>query len=434
MELLETKVCIIGAGPAGLTTSLYLAQKGIRSIVLDKDEFPRKKACGDNISGNTIRTLYEFDPEFVKKLQLKEQLEPLNGVVVYAPNNHQLEIDYLPLEKGTNLPSCYAIKRSDLDEYLVKEAKGNPNIEVIEKFCVQVLERYDTHIEISDKKNKLKVRTQVVVAATGSNSSIPQKLGLAKRPAKHFAVGVRAYYDQVNYPSGANYSELFVTKKLMPGGMYITPLPGGVVNVNVGMRSDVVKKKKINLTQLLEETLATHPVLRDRFKRARQIGKVEGSGLSLGTKKQKISGERFICVGDAAGLIDLLSANGIPQALASAKIAAETIEQAVQENVFSATFFSTYDQKVYKRVEHYLKLGKMIAPLMGYSMFNWASIALMNFITKKFSKNDQLRNLMYDNQVGKTLRKPSFYYGVFFGVKNSEAIATSATIRKDYIG
>ena len=422
MEVIATKICIIGAGPAGLTTSLYLARQGVSSVVLDKDRFPRHKACGDNISGNTIRTLYEFDPGFADKLSEKAQMVDLQGVVVYAPNNHRLEIDYLSLEKGTDLPSCYAIKRVDLDDYLINEAKKEESIRVIENFYARKINKKKQYVELINKEENLCIRAQLVIAATGSNSPIPEKLGAPKRKDKHFAVGVRAYYDNVKYPSGNHYSELFVTKKLLPGGLYITPLSNGMVNVNVGMRNDVVKKRKVNLTQLMEDTLKEHPILSERFAKAKRVGKVEGSGLSLGTRKQTISGDRYLLVGDAAGLIDLLSANGIPQALASAKIAANIAIQAIQADDYSAQQLKSYDTMVYKRVEHYLKLGKMIAPLMGYSMFNWASISLMNFITKKFSRNDQLRNLMYDNQVGKTLRKPSFYYGVFFGVKNREAV------------
>ncbi len=422
MELIKTKVCIIGAGPGGLTTSLYLAKLGISSVVVDKDQFPRNKACGDNISGNTIRTLYEFDPAFVEKLKGKAQIVDLQGVIVYAPNGHQLEIDYLSLEKGTDLPSCYSIKRIDLDDYLINEAKKNEHIQVVEQFYVHQIDRLKHCIRLYNKDRSVGIEAQLVIAATGSNGNIPEKLGAGKRKDKHYALGVRAYYENVKYPAGTHYSELFVTKKLMPGGLYITPLKDGLVNVNVGMRSDVVKKRQVNLVKLMEETLHEHPVLGGRFSQAKRVGKIEGSGLSLGTQKQPISGDRFMLVGDAAGLIDLLSANGIPQALASAKIAAEMASKCIAQNDFSAKALKNYDQRVYKRVEHYLKLGKMVAPLMGYPMFNWFTISLMNFITKKFNRNDQLRNLMYDNQVGKTLRKPSFYYKALFGVKNKEAL------------
>ena len=423
MNPIKTTVCIIGAGPGGLVTALYLAQKKIHSIIVDKDKFPRNKACGDNISGNTIRTLYEFDPGFVEQFRSNTLVSQLEGVVVYAPNNHKLAIDYLPLEKDTDLPSCYAIKRIDLDHYLIEKAKSNPYIKVIEEFSVKDLTVHDQGVIIEQKKGRgSTIQSKMVILCTGSNSPLPQKLGLPPTPNKHQAIGIRAYYDQVTYPSGFHQSELFVTRKLMPGGLYITPLRDGQVNVNIGMRSDVVKKKNVQLKPLLDQTLKEHPILKDRFKNARLIGKIEGSKLNLGTYKRKISGNRFLLVGDAAGLIDLLSANGIPQALACAKIAAEFTEKAIQSNDFSAQSFAAYDQRVYKRVENYLKLGKMIAPMMGYPLFEKATVTFMNFITKRFDQNETLRNLMYDNQIKKTLSRPSFYYKALFGIKNREAI------------
>ena len=418
----KTKVCIIGGGPGGLVTSLYLAQKGIDCLLVEKASFPRHKACGDNISGNTIRTLYEFDPGFVEKFKQKDQVTPLNGVIVYAPNNHKFEIDYLPLEKGTSLPSCYALKRIDLDHYLYQKAMESPHISILENYCVQDLNTHPNGVTIIERHQQAPIEAQMVILCSGSNSALPKKLGLPPTPDKHQAIGIRAYYKGVKYPSGMHHSELFVTKGLMPGGLYITPLDDDMVNVNVGMRCDVVKKKQVNLTKLLGETLNHHPILQPRFAKAKMIGKIEGSKLNLGTYKRQLSGDRFLLVGDAAGLIDLLSANGIPQALACAKIAAEFTEKAVLSNNFSAATFQQYDQRVYKRVENYLKLGRMIAPLMGYPIFEKASVSFMNFITKRFDKNDALRNLMYDNQIKTTLRKPSFYYKALFGVKNREAI------------
>ncbi len=424
MEKLETDICIVGAGPAGLTTALYLAELGIASVVLEKNKFPRHKSCGDNISGNTIRTLFEFDPLFDQVLCCTQKMAPLKGVVLCAPNNHRLKVDYLPLEKGTDLPSCYAIRRIDLDEFLINKAKQSSYIRIVEKFAVSKVERMSRGLKLFDQSDTRTCEARLVIFATGSNSPLPQKLGLEKEQDKHTAIGIRAYYDQVMIPELTHYSELFIIPELMPGGLYITPLGQQLVYVNLVMRSDVVRKQSLDLVALLQSALSQHPLLKTRFAEARQIDKIAGSRLKLGTKRRKLSGDNFLLVGDAAGLIDLLSANGIPQALACAKIAAEFASLGLERDDFSAVCLQSYDKRVYARVENYLRLGKLFAPLMGYSLFGRASIGLMNFVARKFDRNDELRNLMYDDQVHKTLRKPSFYYRVFFGVKNREALSS----------
>lgn len=130
-------------------------------------------------------------------------------------------------------------------------------------------------------------------------------------------------------------------------------------------------------------------------------------------------------VGDAAGLIDLLSANGIPQAIISAKIAAEEIHKCIVVNDFSASALAQYDVRVHKRLENYLKMSQLVAPFVTNKFFLKLTVLLMNYLAKKFNKNDELRDIIYEKHLIRRLIKPSFYYKLFFGIKNSEALKYS---------
>src|SRR5688572_11616389 len=55
--MIVTKVCIIGAGPAGATAALQLAYRGIPCVIVDKAFFPRDKVCGDGLSGKVLTVL-----------------------------------------------------------------------------------------------------------------------------------------------------------------------------------------------------------------------------------------------------------------------------------------------------------------------------------------------------------------------------------------
>jgi flavin-dependent dehydrogenase len=417
---MNRKICIIGAGPAGVTTSLFLAKQGIESTLIDKATFPRHKPCADNITGNTIRVLNELDPSFIKNLQLEKQSLQMKGIVAHAVNNHKMKIDFLPLEAGTEDPSCYAIPRIQLDNELIKKAKENPLIEVIEGFNVVDLQRQENGILIQGKTQA--IFANLAIVCSGSNANFIKNLHEIEKEEAHFAVGVRGYYKNVKPSEHGQYCELYITKDLLPGGLYVTQFTDESVNVNVVVRSDVVKRKKLNLKQILEDTLATHPLLKERFAEAEIIGKLEGSGLFLGTKKRKLSGDNFILVGDAAGLIDLLSANGIPQAMLSGQIAAEFAAKCIQANDFTMETLANYDDRVFDRIKNYLKMSKFVAPFLSSNIALNILLHGMNFIAKKYDKNDQLRDLIYDHEATKKLIKPKFYYKLFFGIKNSEAL------------
>lgn len=416
----DRQVCIIGAGPAGVTTSLFLAKKGIKSTLIDKAIFPRHKPCADNITGNTIRVLNELDPNFIESLQLEKKSLQMKGIVAHAANNHKMKIDFLPLEPDTEEPSCYAIPRVKLDNELMKKAKENPLIEVIEGFNVSDMKRQNDGILIVSKKQT--IFTKLAVVCSGSNANFIKNLHKVEKEDKHFAVGIRSYYKNVKPSKHGQYCELYITKDLLPGGLYVTQFTDDTVNVNVVVRSDIVKKKKLNLKQILQDTLATHPLLKERFAEAEMVGKMQGSGLFLGTKKRKISGDNFILAGDAAGLIDLLSANGIPQAMLSGQIAAEFAAKCVEKNDFTVKALAEYDERVFDRIKNYLKMSKFVAPFLSSNIALNILLFGMNFVAKKYDSNDELRDLIYDHEATKKLMKPKFYYKLFFGIKNSEAL------------
>lgn len=422
MKNYETQVCIIGAGPAGVTTALFLAKQEIHSIIIDQATFPRHKPCADNVTSTAIRVLKELDPTLVPEMSEKENMWGIDGIMTYTPNGKKMQIDFKPLEPGTTEASCIGLPRIDMDYQLVLRAKKNPYVTVIENFRASDISRKNGRVTISNKKQDLNITTDMVVFATGSNSNITADFcGISKEP-KHVGAGVRAYFENVKGIEAANFCELIISKDFLPGGMYLTPFKDGSVNVNVVVRSDVVQKKKLNLTKLMYKNLKEHPRLKDRFKDARQVGKTQGSSLFLGTKKRKISGDNYLLVGDAAGLIDLLSANGIPQAVLSGKIAAQHITECVKSQSFSAEALQGYDVAVYKRIENYIKASNLIAPFVANPIFLRLVLFFMNTLTKRFDKNQQIRDWLYDNDSAKKLKTPSFYYKIFFGIKNAESL------------
>lgn len=422
-QRLKNQIVIIGAGPAGVITSLILAKNQIRTILLDKEEFPRHKVCGDIITGNTLRIMNELDPSWLKKMNEDRLAVPIKGSTVYAPNYHNFDVDFMSLEKGTTQPSCYAIRRIDFDNFLLQRARENAYITIIENCNIDKVERLKTGgLQVKTKSEDLIIDTECLVFCTGSNSSLINDVYPVKKRDRDVAVGVRAYFEGVKPESKPGYGDLFIPKKFLPGGLYLTPLPDGTVNINVVMRSDVVKKKKINLNKLMMEELKENPVLNKRFENAKLIGKPQGNSLFLGTRRRKLSGDNFLFVGDAAGLIDFISANGIPQAMLSAKIAAEEISRCVLANDFSASALAPYDRRIYKRLESYLKISKLASPFMASPFFLKVVTAAMNYVARKFNKNQEISSLIYEQNVVRKLINPVYYYRLLFGIKNKESL------------
>ncbi|MCC6282457.1 MAG: FAD-dependent monooxygenase, partial [Saprospiraceae bacterium] len=60
-DRIQTELLIVGAGPAGATTSLFLAKMGIPHTIVDAAAFPRDKICGDGLDLKVFRVLQHLD-------------------------------------------------------------------------------------------------------------------------------------------------------------------------------------------------------------------------------------------------------------------------------------------------------------------------------------------------------------------------------------
>lgn len=412
MQHPSTSICIIGAGPSGVVTALFLAKKGIPSILLDKSTFPRQKPCADCITSNCIRILNEINPELLPQLVEEKNVLPINGINAYAANLNKIKFEFLPLEPNTTQPSCYTIERAHFDMLLLNEAKKTGLISVYENTRVNKLRFNQDSVTVETNK-EMEITASCVVNASGSGSSLEEKLfDIPPEPA-HTAIGIRAYFKNVELADN-DFSELYLSRKLMPGGMYVSPMPNNEVNVNLVVRLDKQKKHQIDLKQTFADFLEENPLAKSKFARAEQLRNFEGAQLKLGTLKRKIHRERYIAVGDAAGLIDILSANGIPQAFMSGKIAAQHLANCIATNDFSEATLKAYEKAIFKATHNYLKLGRRSAPLMKseyvLDMVNY----LLNTFSAQIENNKTLESLVYKKKLLPFINPKRF----FFGMKN----------------
>ncbi|WP_260607389.1 NAD(P)/FAD-dependent oxidoreductase [Chitinophaga polysaccharea] len=409
---METKVCIIGAGPGGATAALQLAQLGIECIVVDKAVFPRDKVCGDGLSGKVLTLLERIDKGIGLRLQQAMFKADSWGVTFVAPNRIGMDIPYrMGYQQDMSNPRGFVCKRIDFDNFLVDEIKRRPEIRLFEGVSIDKYDLQPDGYHLSSKDGSFKVKADVVIVANGAHSGFTRDVAGIKMEPKHYVAGIRAYYKGITGLHKDNFIELHFLKNMLPGYIWIFPLPNGEANVGVGMLSNSARNKKVNLKQLMLDTLATDPVMKERFKNAELIGSIDGYGLPLGSKKRKLHGERYMLVGDAGFLIDPFTGEGIGNALYSGRIAAQQAAAAIAANDYSDTFFNAYDENVYRILGPELQVSTKLQKLIKYP---W----LFNMLMKMGSRNKQLKDLMscmfHEVDLRKKLGKPMFYVKLLF--------------------
>ncbi len=412
MQKLHTTAIIIGAGPAGAGTSFFLSKYGIPHIVIEKATFPRDKVCGDACSGKTALVINRANQEWLNEILAEPQsFLPSWGITFIAPNGRSLDIPFSPNRTPETKAPGFTVPRLVLDNFLFSKMPS-PHCTIFQNATVKTIENLPGQVTVTmaHEGTDYTITTPVIIGADGDKSMVRKTFLNESTNPKTNAVGLRAYYKGVTGMHPENYIELHFLPEMLPGYLWIFPLPGGMANVGVGILSERIRKKKINLREQMLQAIATNPKIAPRFANATLTGKIEGCGLPLGTEQQPISGDGFLLTGDAACLIDPFSGEGIGNALYSGMLAAAAIKEAAAQNNFSAPFLkAAYDDVVYKRLGEELKLSTTLQRLCR---FPW----LFNLVVNKAARSPSLRNtiscMFTDLDIREQLSKPSFYWKI----------------------
>lgn len=406
--MIKTDACIVGAGPGGVATALKLSYLGISSVLIDKAVFPRDKVCGDAISGKVTTLLNRLDPGILERFNQGSVQIDVWGIRFVAPSQKELDIPFQPnYVRNARTAPGYVARRYDFDNFLVEEARRRDNIKFFEGLAIEKYARTDAGWLVSGEG--LQVETRMLIAADGAHSAFSRKVAGLERDFRHHAGAVRAYFSGVEGLD--NFIELHFIQSVTPGYFWIFPLPGGHANVGLGMRSDILRRRKANLRKALFELVEEHPILKERFKNARLIGEVKGYGLPLGSKRRPISGDHYMLVGDAGHLVDPLTGEGIGNAFYSGFIAAEQLQQCLEANDFSASFLKAYDQRVSRVLGSEMRLSYRLQKMLAYPR-------LVNLLANIIAGNRRVLALlsgMYnDFALREQLVKPWFWLRMFW--------------------
>ena len=411
---LMADVAIVGAGPAGAATSLWLSKLGVRHVLFDAATFPRDKVCGDAQSGKAVSELRRLDPSLVAEMAGDGgRFLGSWGFIFVAPNGRPVEVPFRINPGGTEQPPGFLCRRREFDRFLVEHLDGR----FVERhFGARVtgLERKPDGVRLTYSENGRDRQGlfQIVVGAGGDRCVVAKRFGLKTVEPRHYSAGLRAYYENVSGLHPRGFIELHFLPEVLPGYFWIFPLPNGLANVGIGVLSETVRKKRMNLKRILQDTVTARPSIAARFRNARLVAGPHGWGLPLGSKPRRISGGWVLLVGDAASLIDPLSGEGVGNALVSGRIAAEVIAEAVARGDFSGRFLQRYDQRIRQELGAELKLSHRLQRLMRRP---W----LFNLVANKASRDPELRETishMFDDlNVRAKLRSPLFYLKLLLG-------------------
>jgi geranylgeranyl reductase family protein len=340
-------VIIIGAGPAGLTCALSLAQSELQIGLIDAASFPRDKICGDAIPGRAISVLRSISSSAAQEVERISEMNKIKRTGVFI--NHSAEFEIRWENDAFTCPRYY------FDEVLMDQVRQKTDTTIIEGVKIDFIERKGNKVLVGCEKSLQFWEASLIIGGDGTHSIVSKKLTANKLNREDYVAAVRGYFDNVEGMT-LNKMEVYLNKKFLPGYFWVFPLSEGKVNAGFGMLSSRISEKKINLNKAFFEFIQSSPVLTKKFKESRLIGKIQGAGLPLGSSRVEISGDNFMTIGDAAALIDPITGDGIGNAMLSGKLAAEQAITCFEMDNFSDQFLKQYERQLFSKIGKELTL------------------------------------------------------------------------------
>ncbi|MCX7682821.1 MAG: NAD(P)/FAD-dependent oxidoreductase [Anaerolineae bacterium] len=348
---MQTDVAIIGAGPAGSIAAQRLAAAGVRVVLLEQEVFPRDKPCGDGVTARGLKVL--------ERSGLAGWLERFPAPRVgrmSAPDGQIVELRLHPDDRH-----CYGrtIPRRLLDERLAQAAveAGARLMEGIRVREIGPAGRGGRHI----RADGLQITATLVILADGSLAPLTRRLGLTTSPPEMLAV--RRYFTGDVGPQ--DRLEIHFRPHIVPGYAWIFPLGEDRVNVGVGTFRQRMHQESIRLRNVLDEFIANAALTEGRLERAEPAGPLQGHPLRTQLGKTRTHDERILVAGDAAGLVNPLSGEGIAPALESGALAASCALDALATGDCSARTLAAYTRALIARFAADYRAAWLLRQILG---------------------------------------------------------------------
>jgi geranylgeranyl reductase family protein len=296
----KADVLVVGAGPAGSILAYYLAKAGMNVVLLDKVKFPRGKTCGGGINVGTQK-LIPFD------------LSPvIEGTITGISFTRKFEDPFTRRYPG---PLLFMVRRESFDDFLVRKA---------EEAGVRFFDQ-NPFLSANQKGGAIDIETPLgtcstsfVAGADGAQSSVAKKMGFVHSPTFMLAIHSEAPTSLMpDWEPDVIHIDWGSVKRCYA---YMFPRKSSLAMGAGGANTMVSKIKNYH-----RAFLAT----RWKKEEALPFG-AAGFLIPLRKNRSPIHAGRCLLIGDAAGLADPFTGEGIFSAVKSAQIASSVLPEALK--------------------------------------------------------------------------------------------------------
>jgi geranylgeranyl reductase family protein len=355
----DVDVLVVGSGPGGSAAAYHLARHGVDVLVIDKARFPREKVCGDGLTPRGVKAVTDMgvDPTEAGWVRVE-------GLRVYGPT---VTLN-LPWPKLERFPDYGVVRtRHDFDHILVQRAvkAGAALWEATEAVAPVVDDGWVVGARVNREDGEPEtVRAKYVIAADGASSRFAGKAGVRRDPTRPLGVAARRYYRSPR-EQGAyleSWFDLWEDQVILPGYGWIFPIGEDVLNVGAGLLNTTSYFKDIPPRRMLDAFVRGLPEEWGISEESAR-GPVLSGPLPMGMNRRPLALPGLLVVGDAGGIINPFTGEGIAYAIESAEIAAGLVHGALSSG--RPGLAHTYPAVLRQRYGRYFSVGRLFARAIG---------------------------------------------------------------------
>jgi flavin-dependent dehydrogenase len=319
-------VVIVGAGLAGASTALRLSRAGLTCALVDKQEFPRDKPCGEGLLPHGVAALRALG---VGEVLDEIEAQPFRGILYRFPGVTAAG-DFPHGNRGLGF------QRRLLDARIRARALAAPGVTAIDGQANDVVHHAQGAAVVL--RSGARIEGRVVVGADGPRSVVRQVLGLDGGAPRAPRFALRRHFE---LPAGAALPDRVEVTVVDGYELYVTPTAPGVVNVAALCEKHVMHDGNGRPDARLDGLLARAPAVGDRLHGAKPLDDARACG-PLRVRSRAVHRGACVLVGDAAGYVDAITGEGMSLALGTGELAAHAIRAVVVDGVPAHVAFRRY--------------------------------------------------------------------------------------------
>ncbi|TMP89921.1 MAG: NAD(P)/FAD-dependent oxidoreductase [Verrucomicrobia bacterium] len=353
-------VAIIGGGPAGSTAATLLSKAGRRVIVLERDKFPRF---------HIGESLLPFSMETFTRLGIQEKLragfvEKFGGEIAEAGGEKAAKF-YFKDGFGSRTDRSYQVTRSKFDKMLLDHA-AELGAEVREETMVENVDfdqdgatlflRRDAVLRVlgrAEARPSENIRALYVIDASGRNSVIGNKFKLKKSYQHLQKLSLFAHYEGLEREEGIDGTLTRMVRTLQ-SWFWIIPLENDRTSIGVVLEAADFKSSGLSAEEFFERAIAEQPLVRNRIGAGRRVSQVY-TAADFSYRSERLTGDRWLLAGDAAGFIDPVFSSGVFLAVLAGEQAADVLHEVLDHPKRARRLFRHYERLINRAMDVYLR-------------------------------------------------------------------------------